>query len=60
MTKTAKWVTALKHEWEQSSPECSHPLLVNLTVSFGVRLRLLKLAAPSGFFNHFLQPLAFL
>lgn len=30
--------------------------LVDLTVFLSARLRLLKLAAPSGFFNHFLQP----
>ncbi len=34
--------------------------LVHLAVFLGARLRLLKLAAPSGFFNHFLQPRAFL
>lgn len=40
--------------------DSSHSLLVNPKIFLSARLRLFKLAAPSGFSNHFLQPRAFL
>lgn len=40
--------------------DSSHSLLVSHAGFLSARLRLLKLAAPSGFSNHFLQPKAFL
>lgn len=40
--------------------DSSHSLLVRPRAYLSARLRLFKPAAPSGFSNHFLQPLAFL
>ena len=54
-----KFIAVIKHEWEQSFEESSHSPLANPKIVLSARLRLFKLAVPSGFSNHFSQPCAF-
>jgi hypothetical protein len=60
LLNTAYCPCFIKHEWEQPFDGCSHSLLWRPKVHISARLRLLKLAVSSGFFNHLSQPKAFL